>query len=119
MIAPIESVAGGVDKKRQRVRAIQNQLSNRGLITLVFKELYKYTPKNISISRLRFSPKDGGVLIEMQGQADSLQGAYEYTEAMLREAALMNRIEMVKNQVIPRPGGSVAEFKAQSTIRND
>ncbi|MHC4230962.1 MAG: PilN domain-containing protein, partial [Planctomycetota bacterium] len=118
-IAPIEDIAGGVERKRQRVRAIQNQLSSRGLITEIFKEIYKFTPKNISISQIKFLPKSRGAFVEIRGQAASLQDAYEYTETMLREAALLNKIEIVNNQVIPRPRGSIAEFKAQCVIRSD
>jgi len=118
-IASIEHVAGGVDKKRQRVRAIESQLSNRGLITRVFQEIYRFTPKNISISHIKFLPTAGGAFVEIKGQANSLPDAYEYTETMLREAVLLNKIEIVNNQLIPRPGGSIAEFKARCVIYSD
>jgi hypothetical protein len=118
-IAPIQDVAGSVERKRQRVRAIQNQLSSRGLITQIFQEIYKFTPKNVSISQIKFLPKSRGGFVEIRGQAASLQDPYEYTEKMLREAALLNKIEIVNNQVIAKPRGSIAEFKAQCVIRSD
>jgi len=117
-IAPIEDMASSVDKKRQRVKAIQDQLSNRDLITQIFQELYKYTPKNISINHLSFLQKYGRASIEIKGQADLLSNAFEYTEAM-REAPLLKRMQIVNAQQIPRPGGSVVEFKAQCVIKND
>lgn len=116
-IAPIESIAGNVDKKRQRVRAIQNQLANRGLITQIFQELYEYTPNNISISELRILPERSGASIEIKGQADLLSSAFEYTDAM-REAALLKQIQIVNAQQIPRLGGSVVEFQARCVIRD-
>lgn len=117
-IAPIHNIAAAVDKKRQRVRAIRNQLANRGLIAILFQELYKYTPKNISISELTFSQKQNRVSIEMRGQADILSNALEYAEAM-RAATWLNHIQIVNAQQIPRPGGSVVEFKARCLIRSD
>ncbi|MHC4475949.1 MAG: PilN domain-containing protein [Planctomycetota bacterium] len=117
-IAPIHNVAAAVDKKRQRVRAIRNQLANRGLIAKLFEELYKYTPKNISISELTFSQKQNRVSIEIKGQADILSNALEYAEAM-GEASWLNHIQIVNAQQIPRPGGSVVEFKARCLIRSD
>jgi len=117
-MAPIKGIASVVDKKRQRVRAIYGQLSNRGLITQIFEELYKYTPKNISISALTFSPSKGGASVMIEGQAGSLSDAFEYGEAM-REASLLSEMQLLKAQVSPRPGGSVAEFRTQCLIRID
>ena len=117
-IAPIEHIASSVDSKRQRVKAIQKQLSNRGQITQVVEELYRYTPRTISISELRFTSKHSGASIEIKGQADLLANAFEYTDAM-GKADLLDKIQIVNAQQIPRPGGSVVEFKAHCVIRSD
>jgi len=115
-IAPIEHIAGSVESKRQRVKAIQKQLSNRGQITQIAEELYRYTPKTISISELRFTSTHSKASIEIKGQADSLSSAFEYTDAMSK-ADLLDKIQIINVQQIPRPGGSVVEFKANCVIR--
>jgi Tfp pilus assembly protein PilN len=117
-IAPIEHIASAVDSKRQRVKAIQRQLLNRGQITAVIEELYRYTPKAISISELSFMSEHSGASIEIKGQADLLSTAFDYTNAV-RKAELLNRIQIVNAQQIPRPGGSVVVFKAHCDIQND
>ncbi|MFC1677365.1 hypothetical protein ACFL3G_09935 [Planctomycetota bacterium] len=117
-IAPIEHIASSVDSKRQRVKAIQDQLSNRGQITQIFEDLYKYTPKAISISELRFKFGHNEANIEMQGHADLLANAFEYTDAM-RKAVLLNEIQIINAQQIPRPGGSIVEFKANCIIHSN
>jgi len=116
-IAPIEHAAGSVDSKRQRVKAIQAQLADRGQITRIVDELYKYTPRAISINQLKFSSKQSGALVEIKGQADLLSDAFEYTDAMSK-AGLLNKIQIIDAQQIPRPGGSIVEFKANCVIQN-
>jgi len=115
-IAPIEHIAGGVDSKRQRVKAIQKQMLNRGRITEILKELYLYTPKAISISELKFTSDYDKANIEIKGQADMLSSAFEYTDAM-NKAKLLDKIQIINAQQIPVPGGSVVEFKANCVIR--
>ncbi len=117
-IVPIEQVASGVDSKRQRVVAIRRQLSNRGQIAQIIGELYKYTPKTISISELKFVAGQSGASVEIKGQADSLPAAFDYTDAV-REAQLLHGIQIENAQQIPRPGGSVVTFKAYCDIRNN
>jgi hypothetical protein len=117
-ITPIKTVASSVASKRQRVRAIQNQLAGRGLITQVFQELYKYTPKNVSISELRFATRRNSASVDIKGQADLLSSAFEYTDAM-SEATLLREMQVFDAQQIPRPGGSVVEFKARCAIQDD
>jgi len=116
-IAPIEHIASAVDSKHQRVRAIQGQLSNRGRITAIIDELYRYTPKAISISELNFVSKHSGVSIDIKGQADALSTAFDYTDAV-SEAELLNELRIKDAQQIPKPGGSIAVFKAHCDIRN-
>ncbi len=117
-IAPIERTAGTVDSKRQRVKAIQRQLSNRGQIVAIIDELYRYTPKAISISELKFISKPSGASIEIKGQADLLSTAFDYTDAV-RKAELLSGIQILNAQQIPRPSGSVVVFKAYCDIQND
>lgn len=117
-IAPIEHIASSVDSKRQRVKAVQNQMSNRGQITQIYDELYRYTPKTVSISELRLVLRRNGANIEIKGQADVLSNAFEYVSAM-SEADLLGEIQIINAQQIPRLGGSVVEFKADCVIRND
>lgn len=118
-IAPIEHISSGVESKRQRVKVIQRQLSNRGQITQIIGELYRYTPKAISISELRFISKPAGASIDIKGQADSLPTAFDYTEAV-HEAKFLRRIQIVNAQQVARPGGgSVVEFKAHCIIPDD
>ena len=117
-IAPIASIASKVDSKRQRVRAIQRQLSNRGQITAIINELYRFTPKNISLSELNFVFRHNGVSIDIKGQADVLSTAFDYTDAVT-EAELLSGLQIKDAQQIPRPGGSIAVFQASCDIWND
>lgn len=118
-IAPIEKVAGGVDRKRQRLRAIQRQLSNRGRIAEAVTELYEYTPGEISISELNVAWKQGAMSIDIKGQAELLPTAFEYTEAV-RESKLLRAMQIANAQQIPRAqGGSIVEFKASCSVPED
>jgi hypothetical protein len=92
-------------------------LADRGQITRIVDELYKYTPRAISINQLKFSSKQSGALVEIKGQADLLSDAFEYTDAMSK-AGLLNKIQIIDAQQIPRPGGSIVEFKANCVIQN-
>ena len=117
-IAPIEQTASAVDSKRQQVKAIQRQLSSRGQIAGIIDELYKYTPKAISISELKFVSKPIGGLIEIKGQADFLSTAFDYTDAM-GKTGLLSSLQILNAQQIPRPGGSVVVFKAYCDIQSN
>ena len=117
-IAPIEHTADTVDRKRQRVSVIREQVSNRGRITAIIDEIYKYTPKAISLSELRFVSRRGGASIEIKGQADLLSTAFSYTDAMSK-AELLSNLQIENAQQIPQPGGSIVVFKAYCDIRYD
>lgn len=117
-IAPIEYIASTVESKRQRIKAVRNQISNRGQVAKILEELYRYTPRTISISELRFVSRHNGASIEIKGQADVLSNAFEYVNAV-SQADLLGMIQIVNAQQIPRPGGSVVEFKAECVVRND
>jgi hypothetical protein len=117
-IVPIEQIAGGVDSKRQRVIAIRRQLSNRGRIAQIIEELYKYTPKSISISELKFLAGQTGASVEIKGQADSLSAAFDYSQA-IRKARLLHGIQIENAQQIHRPGGSIVTFKAYCDIQSN
>ncbi len=115
-IAPIQKVAGGVDRKRQHLRAIQRQLSNRGRIAETVTELCECTPRAISISELDVAWKQGAMSIDIQGQADLLPTAFEYTDAV-RDASLLRTMQIINAQQVPRAGGaSVVEFRARCSI---
>jgi type II secretory pathway component PulL len=116
-IIPIEHVATSVESKRQRVKAIQKQLSNRGQIGQIFAELYQHTPKHISVSELKFSSKNDSMNINIRGQADSLANAFEYSDNM-NDSGLLNNIQIIDAQQIPKPGGSIVEFKANCVVRS-
>jgi hypothetical protein len=118
-IAPIEKVAGGVDRKRQRLRAIQRQLSNRGRIAEAVTELYECTPREISVSELNVAWKQGTMSIDIKGQADLLPTAFEYTDAV-RKSKLLRAMQIANAQQIPRAqGGSIVEFKASCSVSED
>jgi type II secretory pathway component PulL len=115
-IAPIEKLAGGVDRKRQRLKAVQRQLANRGRITETLAELYECTPKEISLSVLDVAWKQGAMSIDLQGRADLLPTAFEYTNAV-RDAPLLRTMQILDAQQVPRADGrSVVEFKAHCSI---
>jgi len=114
-IAPIEHIAESVEMKRERVQAVREQLSNRGQITELIGELYRYTPHGICISELRFSAGLSGVVVSIKGQAKTLSGAFDYAEAM-RKAQLLGSLAVENAQQVPRAGGSVVEFKANCVI---
>jgi len=115
-IAPIKHIAANVESKRQKVKAIQAQLSNRDQINEIFSQLYKYSPKEISISQMSYSSKADAASVNIKGQADTLSSALEYSDAM-KDSELLNNIQIINAQQIPRPGGSVVEFKAECTMR--
>ena len=117
-IAPIKHIAAEVESKREKVRAIEAQLSNREEISGIFSHLYKYSPGEISISQLNYSSKADTATLNIKGQADTLSNAFEYSEAM-KESELLNNIQIIGAQQIPRPGGSIVEFKAQCTMRGN
>ena len=117
-IAPIEDAASAVDSKRQRVEAIQRQLSNRGRIVGIIEELYRYTPRPISINTLTYDSRREGAHIEIKGQADVMSTAWNYTEAMSK-ARLLRGIQTSNVQMVPRPGVSVVVFKAYCEIPDD
>jgi hypothetical protein len=118
-IAPIAKVAGGVDRKRQRLKAIQRQLSNRGRIAETIAELYECTPGEISISELDVAWKQGAMTIDIKGQADLLPAAFEYTDAV-RNSRLLRAMQIINAQQIPRAqGGSTVEFKASCLVPED
>ncbi len=117
-IAPIEYIASTVESKRQRIKAVRNQISNRGQVAKILEELYRYTPRTISISELRFVSRHNGASVEIKGQADVLSNAFEYVNAV-SQADLLGMIQIVNAQQVPRPGGSVVEFKAECVVRND
>jgi hypothetical protein len=55
--------------------------------------------------------------LEIKAQADTLSNAFDYAEAM-QEATLLQEMQIENAQQVPRPGGSVVEFKALCFIRN-
>ncbi len=117
-IAPIADIADSVESKRRQVKAIGAQLYGRGMITNILAELFKYTPKNVSISRFQLTTSSGGAKIEISGQADALANAFGYAEAM-RKSKILKQMQILNAQQIPRPGGSVVEFKARCTITSE
>ncbi len=118
-IAPIEKIAGGVDRKRQRLRAIRRQLSNRGRIAETLTEMYECTPADISVSELNVTWKQGAMSIDIKGQTDLLPTAFEYTEAV-RNSTLLRTMQIANAQQIPRAqGGSIVEFKASCSVPED
>jgi hypothetical protein len=114
-IAPIEDIAATVESKRQRVKAIQNQLSNRDQVGRVFEHLSRYTPPEISISQFSYTSKPDSTTINMRGQAGTLSGALEYSFAM-QESDLLRDIQVTNAQQVAAPGGSVVEFRADCVL---
>jgi len=115
-IAPIEHIAADVESKRQKLKAIQTQLSNRDQITEIFSQFYKYSPKQIAISQMSYSSKIDSASVNIKGQADTLSRAFEYSDAM-KDSSLLNNIQIINAQQIPRPGGSIVEFKADCSMK--
>ena|GEM_PF-2057931 len=114
-IAPIKDIAVSVDSKHQRVKAIQRQLSNRGQITRIIEELYRYTPKSVSINSLILTSEQGGAVINSKGQAEDLSAIYEYMEAV-RDAKLLNKLDVPGTNHIERGGQTIATFNAKCNI---
>ena len=114
-IAPIKHIAASVESKRQKVKAIQAQLSNRRQIGEIFSQLYKYSPIQISISQMSYLSKADAASVNITGQADTLSSAFEYSDAM-KDSELLNNIQIINAQQIPRPGGSIVEFKAECAM---
>lgn len=117
-ITPIKHIAEDVESKRQKVKAIQAQLSNRRQISEIFSQLYEYSPTQISISKMTYLSKGNTASVNIKGQADTLSNAFEYSDAM-KDSKLLNNIQIINAQQIPRPGGSIVEFKAECTMRGN
>jgi hypothetical protein len=117
-ITPIEYIAATVERKRQQVKAVQKQFFNRDQISNIFADLYAFCPKEISISQMAFSSKADVAKLSIKGQADTLSHAFEYSDAM-KKSKLLNAVQIINAQQIPRPGGNIVEFKAECTIKND
>lgn len=117
-IAPIKDIAHSVETKRQQVKALQDQLSDRGQITKLIEELYRFTPKNISLSELDFVNRHTGPVLQIRGQADILANAFGYIEAM-RDARLLKEMQIENAQQIAKPGGSIVEFRASCVVKQD
>ena len=117
-ITPIKHIASDIESKRQKVKAIQAQLSNREQISGIFSQLYKYSPKQISISQMSYLSKADIASLSIKGQADTLSSAFEYSDAM-KDSELLNNIQIINAQQIPRPGGSIVEFKAECAMRGN
>ena len=118
-IAPIRDAANAVAGKRLRLQAIQRQLSDRGQLASLIRELYQYTPAPISFYELTFNRQPDAASVEIKGQADFLPTALEYTDAV-QDARLLAGLQIVNAQQVARAGGgSVVEFKASCTIRSE
>lgn len=116
-MTPIRHLAQGVEKKRQRLDAIQRQYARRGQISQLFVELYECTPATISFYELRGDAQPQGMLVGISGQADFLPTALEYTDNV-RDAELLGDLQIINAQQIPQAGGgSVVEFKASCLIQ--
>jgi len=115
-IAPIQTAAADVETKRRRIKALQNQLSNRGIITRILEDIYKHTPNTISISELRYKSLLTNHTLQIKGQADVLSAAFSYTEAM-RDAPLLKNIQLEDAQQVQKTGGSLVEFRARCNIK--
>jgi Tfp pilus assembly protein PilN len=114
-ITPIQHIAQSIERKRQRLRAIRDQISSRGQITQILKELYQYTPNSISLSKFRFATSPAGVSIQIKGQAKMMANPFDYAELM-QKSTLLGNLQVENVQQVPRPGGSIVEFQAQGTI---
>ncbi|UCG49933.1 MAG: hypothetical protein JSU94_09140 [Phycisphaerales bacterium] len=115
-IAPIRDIAVSVDSKHQRVKAIQRQLSNRGQIARIVEELYKYTPKSVSINNLAFISEQNGAVITSKGQAEDLSAIFQYMEAV-RDAKLLNKLDIPSTNQIKRGAKSIDTFTAKCNIQ--
>ncbi len=115
-IDPIKDIAGSVDKKRQQVRAVQGQLMNRGRLTEIFNELYKYTPETISINKLTYVSKLNKNYIDIKGQADELATALDYS---MPNAKLLKGMQVNGTKQITQANKSIAVFNAYCEIRNE
>ena len=117
-IDPIKDIAISVDKKRQQVRAVQNQFNKRGRLTEIICELYKYTPDTISISKLSYTSKQSKIFIDIRGQADLFYTPFYYMED-IASAKLLNGMQVRDTQMIQQVNGSVVIFKANCEIRGE
>jgi len=115
-MAPISNIAQSIESKQQQLKAVRRQMMNRNRITGILEDLYKHTPEHISLSELSYTARPVGGEIHIKGQANTLAGALNYTEAM-RDAALLNNMEVENAQQVSRLGGSVVEFTSHCTLK--
>ncbi len=115
-IAPIRDIAVTVDSKHQKVKAIQRQLSNRGQITRIVEELYKYTPRSVSINNLTFASEQNGAVITSKGQAEDLSAILHYMEAV-RDADILSKLDFPSTNQAKRGAKTIDTFKAKCNIK--
>ena len=80
-VAEIAPEAGQIDAKRQRLAAIERQLSGRNKVLDVLTELYRVTPRDISLISLEL---DQNGLLTLKGHAQEMYRASEYAEVLER-----------------------------------
>jgi hypothetical protein len=118
-IAPIRDVAASVEVKRERLSAINHQWSHRGQIGRLIKDLYEHTPESISFYELSLNAPPDSLSLDIKGQADFLPTALDYT-SRLRDAKLLAGLQITNAQQVPQSGGgSIVEFTAHCTIRDN
>ncbi len=117
-IEPVKYIAVDIDTKKHQIHAIEKHSADKGVIMGIMSELYKFTPKGISVDNLKVMRTDSQMKLTIKGRAEKLSNAFGYTEAV-RESKILKSLNIENAQQIPVPGGkSVVEFRAECLVGN-
>lgn len=78
-IAKIEPGAKDVEQMRNRINLVANRLDAKGTTINLLSEIYKLTPREISLSAISISERDRATL---KGRANALSDVYKYAKTL-------------------------------------
>ncbi len=104
-IAPIKHAALAVEEKRQQLKMLTAQASERALPLVALAELHEHTPGGVHISELKVK----GNTVEITGQAEVPEDAYTYP-SILAQSEAYEWVSLRGTHPVKRGGGVVTEF---------
>ena len=113
-IAPIKDVATELERKKQQLRAVQDQLGNRDLPLRIIAELYRHVPGQTSLSDVTIVMRRGGAEVVLRGLAPAVHSAYELPEHLAR-SELLRRVQVVRADSVGDDSGR-ATFECHAEV---
>lgn len=81
-----------------------------------FSELYQYTPKPISFSRVVYTSKSSSDTLQITGKAQKYDDIWQFVESM-NKATLLNSFENLNYGQNSRAGNSFIELSAHAKLK--